>query len=278
MSDFICRITFLFLAASVAAPALAGPQEDLKEFQAFFENRFPDVSMAEFGNGAYAIDENMRENWLATEEFPPYEPMVDEGREAWNRPFANGNTYADCFDGTPGVVQYYPYYDIDKKMVITLPLAINECRAKNGEPALPYGKGEITHVMAYMAFESRGELTDVVSPTCDPNALAAYEAGKEYWYKRQGQFQFSCAHCHKTYAGSKLRTDVLSPGMGHTTHWPVYRADWGEMGTLHRRFSGCLEMVRGRVRDEQSETFRNLEYFLTYMSNGVPLNGPGYRK
>jgi sulfur-oxidizing protein SoxA len=30
--------------------------------------------------------------------------------------------------------------------------------------------------------------------------------------------------------------------------------------------------------DEQSEAYRNLEYFLTYMSNGLEVNGPGARK
>ena len=278
MSGSFSRILSIGAVAVVlGGAAVAGPQEDLEEFRSFFEQRFSDVPTEEFANGAYGIDENMRENWLAAEEFPPYEPEVDEGRELWNTPFGNGRTYADCF-GSPDVVQYYPYFDVDKNMVITLPLAINECRAKNGENPLEYGRGDLARLMAYMAYESRGDMTDVVAPTCDPNALAAYEKGKAFWYERQGQYQFSCAHCHKDYAGYNLRTDVLSPGVGHTTHWPVYRADWGEMGTLHRRFTECLEMLRARTHPEQSEAYRNLEYFLTYMSNGLPLNGPSYRK
>jgi len=36
--------------------------------------------------------------------------------------------------------------------------------------------------------------------------------------------------------------------------------------------------VRARPFEAQSEEFRNLEYFLTYMSNGLELNGPATRR
>jgi sulfur-oxidizing protein SoxA len=50
------------------------------------------------------------------------------------------------------------------------------------------------------------------------------------------------------------------------------------MGTLHRRFSGCNKQVRAKPFPAQGEEYRNLEYFMTYMNNGLPLNGPGARK
>jgi len=40
----------------------------------------------------------------------------------------------------------------------------------------------------------------------------------------------------------------------------------------------CNEQVGAEGLDYQSETYRNLEYFLTYMSQGLPLNGPASRK
>jgi sulfur-oxidizing protein SoxA len=75
-----------------------------------------------------------------------------------------------------------------------------------------------------------------------------------------------------------LRTEMLSPAFGHTTHWPVYRAKWGEMGTLHRRFTGCNKQVRAKPFKAQGEEYRNLEYFLTATANGLEFNGPGARK
>jgi sulfur-oxidizing protein SoxA len=58
----------------------------------------------------------------------------------------------------------------------------------------------------------------------------------------------------------------------------VYRSKWGTVGTLHRRFSGCNKQVRAKPFKAQGEEYRNLEYFLTAMSNGLNLNGPGSRK
>jgi sulfur-oxidizing protein SoxA len=163
-------------------------------------------------------------------------------------------------------------------MVVTLPLAINECREANGEKPLKYKKGPIADILSYMEFESRGQITNVEIPDDDPKALEAYEKGKQFYFARRGQLNFSCAHCHALNAGNRLRTEILSPAYGHTTHFPVYRSKWGEMGTLHRRFSGCNKQVRAKPFEAQGEEYRDLEYFLTYMQNGLPLNGPGARK
>jgi sulfur-oxidizing protein SoxA len=172
----------------------------------------------------------------------------------------------------------FPYWDKQQGMVITLPLAINQCREANGEKPLKYKKGPINNILSYIAFESRGQTTNVEIPTEDPKALAAYESGKKFYYTRRGQLNFSCATCHLQNAGMRIRSDILSPALGHTTHWPVYRSKWGTVGTLHRRFSGCNKQVRAKPFKAQGEEYRNLEYFLTYMNNGLPLNGPGARK
>jgi len=112
----------------------------------------------------------------------------------------------------------------------------------------------------------------------DPRAMAAYEQGKQYYYTKRGQLNFSCADCHVKNAGMMIRADMLSPALGHPTHFPVYRSKWGDMGTLHRRFDGCNKQVRAEPLPAQGEDYRNLEYFLTYMSNGMETNGPGARK
>ena len=49
------------------------------------------------------------------------------------------------------------------------------------------------------------------------------------------------------------------------------------MGTTHRRYGGCNAQVRAKAYPAQSEEYRALEYFHTYMSNGLVLNGPGAR-
>jgi L-cysteine S-thiosulfotransferase len=264
----------IFSAAMVSAT----PQEDQARFQKYFETRFPKVPKDDFTNGVYAIDPIGRENWEAIEEFPPYEAAISDGEEMWNTPFANGKTYKDCFPDGPAIESKYPYWDKERSMVVTLPLAINECRKDNGEKPLKYKKGPIADILAYIAFQSRGQITNVVIPEDDPKALEAYEKGKHFYFARRGQLNFACAGCHAGNSGSTLRTEILSPAFGHTTHWPVYRSKWGEMGTLHRRFAGCNKQVRAKPFEAQGEEYRDLEFFLTYMNNGLPLNGPGARK
>jgi sulfur-oxidizing protein SoxA len=279
MKHLFQKLALLAMAGSIAFTAQATtPEEDLAAFRNFFKVRFPDVPMEEYTNGVYSIDPIGRENWEAIEEFPPYEPFIDEGQAMWETPFANGKTYQDCFPDGPAMESKFPHWDKQQEMVITLPLAINQCREANGEKPLKYKKGPINNILSYIAYESRGQTTNVEVPTDDPKALAAYEDGKKFYYTRRGQLNFSCATCHLQNAGMRIRADILSPALGHTTHWPVYRSKWGTVGTLHRRFTGCNKQVRAKPFKAQGEEYRNLEYFLTYMSNGLPLNGPGARK
>jgi sulfur-oxidizing protein SoxA len=50
------------------------------------------------------------------------------------------------------------------------------------------------------------------------------------------------------------------------------------VGSLHKRFAECNRQVRAEPFAAQSEAYRNLEYFLSYLSNGFELNGPATRK
>jgi sulfur-oxidizing protein SoxA len=275
MRKTLLAVAGAFLAVGAVS---AGPEDDRAAFQDYFTKRFPHVEKEAFVNGVYALDEASYEQWLQIEEFPPYELALSEGETLFNTPFANGKTYADCFpNGGIGIRQNYPYFDTERGEVVTLELAINECRVKNGEEPLKYKKGPIAAISAYMAYTSRGEPIDIKIPD-DPRALAAYEAGKEFYYSKRGQLNFSCADCHVTNAGMQVRADKLSAALGHPSHFPVYRSKWGEMGTLHRRFDGCNKQVRAVPLPAQGEDYRNLEYFMTYMSNGLEFNGPGARK
>jgi sulfur-oxidizing protein SoxA len=274
------RMVTVFLgAALIAGLAWATPEDDRKAFVEYFEARFPDVAFADYINGVYAIDPGAHEQWVQIEEFAPYELAIAEGKELFETPFANGKTYADCFpNGGIGIRQNYPYFDTATGQVKTLELEINECREKNGEKPLGYKKGPIASISAYMAYTSRGNMFDVKIPGDDPRAMAAYEKGKEFYYSKRGQLNFSCADCHVGNSGMMIRADRLSPALGHPTHFPVYRSKWNDMGTLHRRFDGCNKQVRALPLKAQGEEYRDLEYFLTYMSNGLVVNGPGARK
>ena len=278
MSKKIIAILAGFILMGVSVLSFASPEEDQAAFKNYYLTKFPDTHKDDFINGVYSIDASSRSQWETLEEFPPYELALSSGEEAFNTPFANGKTYADCFEnGGIGIRQNYPYFDSEQGQVVTLELAINQCREANGEKPLKYKKGVIAAISAYMAYTSRGNPINVIIPD-DPRAMAAYEEGKKFYYTKRGQLNFACADCHVGGSGGLIRTELLSPAYGHTSHFPVYRLKWGEIGTLHRRFGGCNSQVRAKSFKPQGQEYRNLEYFLTYMSNGLIFNGPGVRK
>jgi sulfur-oxidizing protein SoxA len=270
---------FLLVVICVFGPvqfAFADPEGDLKAFREHYQNRFSSVPLESHKDGVYAIDEQAREQWLDLEEFPPYEIAIDEGAELFELPFGKSGTYKTCF-GTAGIKHNYPYFDNAADTVVTLEMAINACRERHHAQRLPLDGQELAVLVAYIAFETRGQKVAVKTPNT-AGELAAYNSGKQFYQSRRGQLNFSCGNCHVQIVGNRLRAEVLSASLGHVTHWPVYRLKWQEVGTLHRRFRECNSQVGAEPFDFQSEPYRNLEYFLSYMSNGLEWNGPASRK
>jgi sulfur-oxidizing protein SoxA len=269
------------LALALFAPALAddkpNPAADQKAFQDYFIKKFPKVKYEDFVNGPYSMDAGLRKQWEEKEEFPPYEFAVESGKEMFGTAFKNGKTYADCFANKGiGVRQNYPYFDEKEGKVITLELALNRCREANGEAPYNYLKDEMASLTAYMAFTSRGRKMDIKIPN-DPRALEAYENGKRYFYTRRGQLNFSCATCHVQSPGEHIRAEVLAPALGILNAMPIYRSEWSGMGTTSRRFLSCNSQTRAVPLEPQSDEYRDLEYYLSYVSNGLPISGPGAR-
>ncbi|WP_297528024.1 sulfur oxidation c-type cytochrome SoxA [Thiohalobacter sp.] len=278
MKKLLSIVAVLGIVAAAPQPASATPEQDLKEFREYFKKRFPNVPFEDYVNGVYAVDTASRAQWESIEDFPPYEINIDNGKKLFNTPFKNGKTYASCFPNEGiGIRQNYPYFDKASGKVVTLESAINDCRVKNGEKPLKWKKGAIADISAYMAYTSRGNKMNIVVPN-DPRAIEAYERGKHHFYAKRGQLNMACADCHVYNAGNRIRADILSPALGHVTHFPVYRSKWGELGTLHRRYGGCNKQVRSKPFKAQSDEYRALEYFHSYMSNGLEVNGPGARK
>ncbi len=278
MKKLLTAFLVIGLFGTFAATAQATPQEDLEKFRSYFQKRFPGTPFNDFVNGVYSIDAASREQWEDIEEFPPYELNIEKGKTLFNKPFANGKTYASCFEnGGDGIAHRYPFFDKASGKVITLEAAINACREANGEKPLKYQKGAIADISAYMHYTSRGKTINVEIPD-DPRALEIYNQGKAHFYAKRGQLNMACADCHVYNSGNKIRADLLSPGLGQVTHFPVYRSKWGGLGTLHRRYGGCNKQVRAKAYKPQGPEYTALEYFHTYMSNGLEMNGPGARK
>jgi sulfur-oxidizing protein SoxA len=239
------------------------------------------VTLDDFGMGALIFSDDAYQQWKSVEEFPPYVENIDEGKKLWNKPFANGKTYSTCAGLNSDIKKVralYPYFDDARGEVVNLDQAINECRTANGEKAYAYaGKDKaLSNLLTYLADESRGNKIDV--KISSPGALEAYKLGEMVFHTRRGQLNQSCAGCHVSSAGRKIRSEILSPMVGHATHFPVYRASAGNIVTLQQRYEGCLSSVRAMPFPSNSKELKALEFYESYMSNGLTLNGPAYRK
>lgn len=247
---------------------------DQKAFIGHFKERFPQVPFADYTNGVYAIDEASREQFEdITDGIAPHEISVEQGGKEFIK--FGLNKCASLRDPAAARIKH-PYFDEASQSVVTLEGAIKKCYKQQTGKRLGSKKGKIARISAWISDQAAGEKINVKVQSA--GAKAAYEKGKAFFYAKRGQFNMSCADCHVYNAGKKVRSDILSPALGHTTHVPMYRAKWGEMGTLHRRYGGCLKQMRAKPLKAQTESFRNLEFFHQAMSNGLEISADRYRK
>lgn len=273
------KIALALLGAGLMASAVAqaGPEEDRKQMVAHFKSKLPAVKYQDYVYGALALEADSKAQYDSIMEFPPFEGVVEAGKEMWNKPFKNGKTFASCFpNGGKNVAGNYPRFDASLNKVVTFEMDINQCLKANGEAEFKYGDVNTMGILtSYARTLSDGMKMNVKVEGA--GALAAYEAGKEFYFKRRGQLNFACSTCHVDNVGNRIRAEVLSPTLGQTTHWPVFRA--GErLTTLQSRYRGCNSQVRAVPFEVGSEEFNNLEYFMSYQDNGLPLKASVFRK
>jgi len=288
-----------------AADFNAQAEKDRKAMIKYFEDKFEDaeknkaeyfpystdeevqkaiakgVKHEDFANGNYSFNIDGKAQWeQMREDFPPYEDNVEKGEELWFKEDRKGNSIAKCFDNKPESYAKYPYYDNDRKQVVTITQAINECiTEKMGKRrAWKTSKGKMADVQAYMAFKTKEAGLKVNVKINSKEAAEAYERGKEYFYTQRGYLKLNCAECHVQGSGKRVRNEKLSPTLGSVTHFPVYRLKWSGLGTLERRMGGCIK-DQGQVPPKAtSDEMKELLFFMSYMSNELNFNGPDIRK
>jgi sulfur-oxidizing protein SoxA len=271
-------LALLGIAAVMTPPlAAAGPEDDRKAVVDYFIKKYPDIKFEDYVFGALAFDPDSKAQYDSIMDFPPFGTQIDAGKKLWDTPLKSGKTYADCLPNRgEQIAGNYPQFDAKKGKVVTLEDTINDCRVANGEEPYKYGDPKTMGALtAYMRMLSDGMLMNIKVE--GPGALAAYEAGRKTFYARRGQLNFSCATCHLQNAGNRLRSELLSPLVGAATHWPVFRGG-DNLVTLQDRYQGCYKQVRAVPPKPGSTEFNNLEYFHSYMSNGLRMKASVFRK
>jgi L-cysteine S-thiosulfotransferase len=205
---------------------------------------------------------------------------VSQGAKLWSMPPATGagkscaGCHGEAAASMTGTATRYPLVDAASGQLLNLEGRINQCRTvRQGLPALAYETDELLGLTAFVAHQSRGM---PLAPKTDGPAAPFYEAGKAFYFERQGQLNVSCAQCHDDRVGNRLRGDTISSGL--TGAYPAYRLDWQKAGSLHRRLRACSLGVRAVQLPAGSPEYLALELYLNSRGAGTPIETPGIRK
>jgi sulfur-oxidizing protein SoxA len=204
---------------------------------------------------------------------------VLEGEALWRKAAGPaGASCAGCHGDAPasmkGVAARHPAFDAAAGRVVNLEQRINRCRADRQQaPPFAYESRQLLALTAYVANQSRGMPVQVA---IDGPARPFFEAGREIFTTRLGQLNLTCKQCHDENWGRQLRGERLSQGHGNA--YPIYRLEWQTLGSLQRRLRSCNIGVRAEPYPYGAQEYVNLELFLAWRAQGLPVETPGVRR
>ena len=204
---------------------------------------------------------------------------VQEGSSLWGKAEgASGKACASCHQDAAvsmkGVAARYPAFDARAGRVINLEQRINLCRVGRQQAApLPYESEELMALTTYVAHQSRGLPIRVA---IDGPARPFFEAGRTFFLTRRGQLNLACNQCHEDHWGQKLRSEPISQGYGNA--YPAYRLEWQTIGSLQHRLRNCNVGVRAEPYPYGAQEYVNLELYLAWRGQGLPMETPGVRR
>ena len=255
-----------------AATAVAGPEGVKSALAERLKQQVAELGASDYALGSAAFDPELRAKIDAQKDAAA--PVVEEGARIWKRKFADKRSLGACFpNGGRRIAAHYPQYDPRLKRVVTLEMAINQCLKVHQEPlfetADPATMGAAT---AYVRSLSEGLKLAVRVPAAGE---PSFEQGRRLYFARMGQRNYACASCHVQNAGKHYGDAALSAAIGQATYWPIVRD--GRAVTLQAQIRECLERMGAAAFSAGSDELNDLEYFLTYLSNGLPLKPNAWR-
>jgi sulfur-oxidizing protein SoxA len=259
---------FGLLAAIIPAGATnLTPEQERQTLLQTLQQRFPSVPPSTYVSGSAAFGDPQGPGQI---ELKGYAEVMAKGKSFWEQRFRNGRSLASCFpNGGRRVAATYPQFDSRTRQVITFETAINQCLRLHGEREIDFSDSDAGGALnAYARSLSDGQRTNIRVQTA--LARAKFDAGRRLFLVRMGQQNQACASCHIQYAGSILRNRPLPAAIGQTTQWPRID-DQGKVVTLQMQYQHCMQRMGAYPLPLGNEDLSNLEYFHTFLSNGLPL-------
>ena len=202
---------------------------------------------------------------------------VDDGIELWETAAGtSGKSCADChgdIDTFKGLRAGMPKWNAAAGKPWALEHWINwSITEHQGGEKWKWESKQMLAMTALISSVSRGV---PVAVQIDGPMAAAFEAGKALYYTRVGQLDMSCSNCHEDNPGNMIRADHLS--QGQINGFPTYRFKWQGLGSIHRRFKGCMDNIRATPFDRGSDEFTALELYVAWRGTGLGVEGPSVR-
>lgn len=204
---------------------------------------------------------------------------VHEGEALWRKAAGTAakscaSCHQDAAASMQGVAARYPAFDARAGRVVNLEERINLCRLNRQQASpLAYESEELLALTAYVGYQSRGQPIRVA---VDGPARPFFDAGQTLFFTRQGQFNLACNQCHEDHWDQRLRGAPISQGYGNS--YPTYRLEWQTIGSLQRRLRNCSLGVRAEPYPYGAQEYVNLELYLAWRAQGLPIETPGVRR
>jgi L-cysteine S-thiosulfotransferase len=255
---FAAGAASLVMAAPSAALEAPIPRAELKQGSAFTSPEIRAQQADDFANPGML--------WVA------------RGAKLWSDPAGAAKSCAGCHGDAAasmkGVATRYPRVDPAAGQLINVSGRINICR--EGHQALKPLAAESDDLLAltaYVTHQSRGLPMNVA---LDAGNSPYFARGRERYQRRLGQMNLSCSQCHDRNWGRTLLNESVS--QGHGTGWPAYRQGWQTLGSLERRLRACYSGLRAEMPDYGARELIELELYLAWRANGLPIESPGVRR
>ncbi|UEM19149.1 sulfur oxidation c-type cytochrome SoxA [Skermanella mucosa] len=274
------------LVASTVSHVVADPVEDELEIDGVTvatvakapsqppEHPFPEVKSGWLYREAEtrALQEDSFEN--------PGMLSVERGADLWET--AEGaagkscsSCHGDAAESMKGVGANYPKWNAEAGKPFNLELQINACRSRNmqAEP-YPYDDQRQRDLTTFIRHQSLGQPVEI--DLAQGGMMSWWEKGRDRYYQRTGQLNFSCASCHEQNSGKYIRADHLS--QGQTNGFPTYRFNTAGMVSLHNRFRGCIRDTRAEQPEAFSDELMALEVYTAWRGTGLSVETPAVRQ
>ncbi len=168
---------------------------------------------------------------------------------------------ASCHRSMNGVAARYPRV-VDGK-IVTL-----EAMVRHRVP-FAYESEQLLGLTTYIAYQARG------LPIGQQLTARDVEKGKTEYFRRRGQMNLACTHCHDANAGKKLGAETISEGQPNG--YPTYRLRWQTLGSLERRLRACFSGVHAEMPAYGDPLLVELEAYLAWRGRGLPVEAPAVR-